>query len=573
MDPLRAQTPDGPTGGRRIGYSKRLLIFLVLLVMAGTVGSLTVRPLYRLVRLKRSRIAAEDSIRLLERGKSAEALNKARVAAMLAPGEAASLRAMARVAESLAASDSMEFQRALVNSSDCLREDLVRGVREAVRTQSVDIGFQWIQRLLREDPGDPEIWLLLNENLRQAGVVARLVAATEEACRRFPDNPRLALDHAQALLQSRDSRSTADATATLWRLTAEPSAVQLPAIQWLLRSPNLRPAEVEKLLELLDRSESSSFAHRFLAAKSRVERALGDRPLVIDRFLGSIPSNLEQGQRVAVAQWLMEAGETSRARRVLDEVSEEPTLPLILTRIDCLFASGSMAELKSVAESRSLPNPIQLAVRGAILLREGRKEEGELLLREALAKGRPYSELVAPFVRRHGEAAGIPALGIAALNTLLGIPGPDLNAARTLLRIHSKDRSLRPSVAVLRHLNKRLPSENSILLERVWMELILGENLDWATTQITEISKKAPDNLEVKYAMALAHWRAGKPDLALNLIESTEQDPSKLSPRQRAAYLLCLGAGGNREAARRMAQGLPANDLRIELEALIAPYR
>jgi hypothetical protein len=122
-------------------------------------------------------------------------------------------------------------------------------------------------------------------------------------------------------------------------------------------------------------------------------------------------------------------------------------------------------------------------------------------------------------------------------------------------------------------LNKRLPSENSILLERVWMELILGENLDWATTQITEISKKAPDNLEVKYAMALAHWRAGKPDLALNLIESTEQDPSKLSPRQRAAYLLSLGAAGNREAARRMAQGLPANDLRIELEALIAPYR
>lgn len=125
----------------------------------------------------------------------------------------------------------------------------------------------------------------------------------------------------------------------------------------------------------------------------------------------------------------------------------------------------------------------------------------------------------------------------------------------------------------LRKLNAAIPGEDGIVAERLWLELLAGENITWALPEAIRLAAARPDDISLRAALALARLRRGEAGLALSTIEEGLTDAESMPVRCRVAYAAILGANEQREAARRIARTLPKGTLRENAEALVEPWR
>lgn len=562
---------------RRLGRSlSALWVAGILGVTLSVVGLLSL-PTYRAYKRQRGREAARRSLQHLGTNGLELSLQQARLANALAPTDLWTRRALARVAEKAGFPDSMALHQTLVATPGSTHEDLLCAARVALRTRTLDLGLDWTRQLMKEVSGDPEAWWIHNQLLRHAGSVPRQAAAVALALQKWPDDPRFLIDLADVQLKLRDPEANKAGQAGLWKLATqrtEPPEVQLRAAELLAQAPGLGEADWTRLISALEESQAQSWSHRLLATQFHLARQPAKRQQLMDEVQRNMPAELSVQDRLGFAVWFLQHGEPQRALGVLDGASAPSVFGLIECRVDCLFAMGAVDRLESMCGERNLlPEPMRLAVQGALKFREQKPSDAEPLMRASLTSAGPYLPVVAPFILRHSQQAAHPGLVRECLEALLRVPGPDLDAARQLLRLHSRDRSVAPSLQILRHLNQRMPSEPSIALERAWFELLTGQNLDWATAQVQSLAAQAPDHPDIAFASALARWRRGEFEQALDLIETRAADPSTLLPRRRIVYALVLHSVGRREVARRVVQTLSDDDLRMELDALVAPLR
>lgn len=568
-----------PAVSRRRRFSRSLLALWVAgglgvaLVVSGFLGL----PAYRAYKRQRAREAARRSLQHLGTNGVERSLQEARLASALAPNELWARRALARVAEQVGFADSLALHQAVVATPGSTQEDLLFAARVALRTRTLDLGLAWTRQLMKEASGEPEAWWIHNQLLRHAGSIPRQAAAVAEALKKWPDDPRFLFDLADVQLKLRDPEANKAGQAMLWRLATQrtdPMEVQLRAAELLSQAPGMGDAEWTRLISALEEFQAQSWSHRLLATRFQLARHPSTRRQIMEELQSNMPVDLSEPDRLSFAVWFLQNAEPQRALAVLDSATAPSALRMVECRVDCLFAMGAADRLEALCrETGLLPEPMRLAVKGALKFREQKPGDAEPLMRASLTTAGPYLAVVAPFILRHSQQASHPVLVRECLEALLQVPGPDLDAARQLLRLHSRDRSVGPSLRILRHLNQRMPSEPAIALERAWFELLTGQNLDWATAQVQSLAEQAPDNADVAFASALARWRRGEFEQALDLIESKASDPSTLLPRRRIVYALVLHSVGRREAARRVVQTLSNDDLRTEMDALVAPLR
>ena len=104
------------------------------------------------------------------------------------------------------------------------------------------------------------------------------------------------------------------------------------------------------------------------------------------------------------------------------------------------------------------------------------------------------------------------------------------------------------------------------------MEVLFGEHTDWAMTTLGRLTEARPDQPGWRFGLALATWRKGDVQAALNLIEQAGQDWDKLDHRCRTVYVVVLGANQQRAAARRLARQIPTERLSVQEKALLTPW-
>ena len=353
------------------------------------------------------------------------------------------------------------------------------------------------------------------------------------------------------------------------------TALDEQAAQTLAGLPDLKPAEAETLARVLESSATNSLSRSLLSLQLRILSQPARTNEWFEKALALVPTNGPVPEVCQLVLWLTERNGLAFAGGHVPEARCRTNLLLMVARLDYLVGINDSAGLASaVGDSGNVLDPgMRSAATGALASKQGRRDEAERAFRAALDAGGSRVMLVAPFVAREAERQGYNAVAVQALQLAMETPGREMDAARRILRLLENDPNPAQGLATMRRLHSKLPTDETIVLERAWQELLAGENSAWALAELQRLAGARPEDGGVRFALALAEWRNGRASEALTTMEKVPVELESLTPRQRVVYAVVLGANDQREAARRVVRGIPAGPGAATYEALLQPWR
>lgn len=560
---------------RRLARSRLFMLVVAVLLVLGIGVRVAVPPAYRWVKAKRARKAAGEAERLLGEGRLEDSARFSRVAYELAPNEAEVLRVVARLSAQLGRSDSVSHYLAYRATGQMSQEDRIAMAEAAVRFGRIDVARPLLGELTAERPTDRHVWRLALASVRQTGDLAKSVALARSVVSRFGGDAEAEFALASLLVGSGQAGWMGEGQRILWGLALGRTAMDQQAVQMLAVQPDLKPAEAETLARVLESVPTNSLPRALLTLQLRMRSQPARTNEWFEKAVALVPTNGPVPEVCQLVLWLTERDGLAFAGGHLPEVRCRTNLLLMAARLDYLVGIDDSAGLATaVADTGNvLDAGMRSAAVGALAAKQGRRDEGERALRAALDAGGSRAMLVAPFVARVAERHRLNAVAVQALQVCMEAPGREMEVARGILRLLELDPNPTQGLATLRRLHSKVPTEDAVILERAWLELLAGENSAWALTELKRIAGFQPEDGSVRFALALAEWRNGQASQALMTIEKGPVDLESLIPRQRAVYAVVLGANDQREAARRIARGIPTGPGAATYEALLQPWR
>lgn len=579
MSPPTATRPIPPAasgGARRIGRSKKFLLWMVGLIVVGLGMAAVAKPAYRQLKTVRSRRAAGLGEGLLAAGRLEEAARQARLALELAPAEPTSLRLAGRISAVGMRPEALAYWQSYLATGKALPAERLEVAELAVRMGRTDVARPLLEVLVRESPQDRHVWRLLQRHVRNLGDIRQALALARMVVAKFPGESEAEVELADLLVLSGDPRSREEGRRILWGVAMVPSAIQPFAASILLGQSLLSPVEAETLSRVLGNPGGTN-ARGVTLLRGRLQLvAHPERRLeVISKVTSSVPTNAPITEVCELVLWLTDVGALESAGPFLPSDRCRTNLLLMAGQLDYLVSTGRDEELRRVLDDPgSVVDPgMRSAAEGALAAKRGRREEAERAFRGALDSGAARIQLIAPFVAREAERHGFIEVAVQALQIGMDAPGRALTNGRQILRLLEKNPDSTQALMTLRKLNAALPGEDAVTEERLWLELLAGENTAWALPEATRLAAAKPDDASLRAALALARWRSGDTTRALATIEEGLSDAESMPVRFRVAYTAILGANDQREAARRIARTLSQGSLRQPAEKLVAPWR
>lgn len=576
--PTPVWSPD-PAGRRprRFGRSLRFVLILACLMGLGLVIQAVARPAYRKVKVLRGRSEARQAMELFAAEKLEEAARHSRLAYEFAPEEPEVLRVVARLSARLRHRDAFARYRALIATGTAEFTDRLQMAEIAVQTGRTDAARPLLTALMKEAPTDRAVWQLAQQQVRQLGDLTQAIRLARVVVARFEGEAEAEFELATLLLLSAEPARIEEGIRILWGLALTPSTIQRNAVAILSRWPNLKPSEAETLARVLDGSSGStpqSLTTVLLTCQLRLRSHPEKRQEWLSLALRFVPTNAPVPEVCDLMLWLGEHDAVSLADAYLPADRCRTNFPLMAARLDYLIGTGQDQELQRVVSDLDnvLDPGTRAAAQGALAARRGRRDEAERAFLGALNGAGARAKLVAPFVAREAERHGFNAVAVQALQMQMGTPGAGLDATRRILRLLKTEPDLQEALVTLRRLHVLLPGDDTVALERAWLELFFGENSEWAVAELKRLSGERPSDAPLRSALALAHWRTGNFAEALALIERSAPDPATMSAREKVVYALVLGANNQREAARRVARMIPRESMRKQFDELLAPW-
>jgi len=560
---------------RRLARSRLFMLVVAVLLVLGIGVRVAVPPAYRWVKAKRARKAAGEAERLLGEGRLEDSARFSRVAYELAPNEAEVLRVVARLSARLGRSDAVSHYLAYRATGQMLPEDRIAMAEAAIRFGRVDVARPLLAELTTERPTDRHVWRLALAYARQSAPLAESVALARSVVSRFGGDTEAEFELASMLVGSGQPAWGGEGRRILWGLALGRTALDEQAAQTLAGLPDLKPAEAETLARVLESSATNSLSRSLLSLQLRILSQPARTNEWFEKALALVPTNGPVPEVCQLVLWLTERNGLAFAGGHVPEARCRTNLLLMVARLDYLVGINDSAGLASaVGDSGNVLDPgMRSAATGALASKQGRRDEAERAFRAALDAGGSRVMLVAPFVAREAERQGYNAVAVQALQLAMETPGREMDAARRILRLLENDPNPAQGLATMRRLHSKLPTDETIVLERAWQELLAGENSAWALAELQRLAGARPEDGGVRFALALAEWRNGRASEALTTMEKVLVDLESLIPRQRVVYAVVLGANDQREAARRVVRGIPAGPGAATYEALLQPWR
>ena len=128
------------------------------------------------------------------------------------------------------------------------------------------------------------------------------------------------------------------------------------------------------------------------------------------------------------------------------------------------------------------------------------------------------------------------------------------------------------TLETLRFLSGYMPGEESIAGERAWLEAVFGTEKEFALATLGTLAKSRTNQPGWRYGLALAMMRNGDAAGGLALAEQPPVEWESMEARWQAAYVALLGAGQQREAARRFARRIDPTKLHLQERGLVTPW-
>ena len=146
---------------------------------------------------------------------------------------------------------------------------------------------------------------------------------------------------------------------------------------------------------------------------------------------------------------------------------------------------------------------------------------------------------------------------LAELNPLMTVEA----CRRALVLVRTSD-DLTTTRKIMDRLAEFLPGEDSVLLERSWLDVLFNDRVSRAQETFSRLTKLPNFAESAQMGLALADLRNNQPAAALARVEGHAGDLERLAPRFRATAAAVLAANDRREPARRLVLSLKPGDLR-----------
>jgi predicted Zn-dependent protease len=565
----------GPRPTRRFGSSRQFLLGIVVLVILAIAGRFGVPPLYGVVKASRARKAALSAERMVEADRLEEAARLSRVAYELGPNEPEVLRVVALLSARLGRPESVTYFMAYRATGRMNLDERIAMAEAAIRFGRVDVARPVLAELTTESPTNRHVWRLAQAHARQAGDLGRSIALARSVVSQFGGDAEAEYELATQLLRTRKPPLMGEGRRILWGLALGRTSIDQAAAQALAQLPVLTPSESETLARVLESGANKTLPRSLLALQLKMR----SHPERGDEWLGKavalVPTNGPVPDVCQLVLWLTERDGLKLAAGHLPEARCRTNLLLMAARLDFLVGVDDSAGLEAAVADKEnvLDSGMRSAALGALAAKQGKRDEAERAFRAALDAAGSRVILVAPFVAREAERYRMTPVAVQALQLWMEAPGMGMEAARRILRLLESDPNPRQALETLRKLHAKLPTEESVILERAWLELLAGENPAWALGAVVRLAEQRPDDATLRFVQALAEWRNGKAAAALTTVEKVPVELESLNVRQQVVYALVLGANDQREAARRIVRGIPEEPATATYELLLKPWR
>lgn len=553
---------------------KVLLVAWVAIAVLGVGGYFGGRQAWGTIKVRRAREQARSAGTWLAERRFPESQRAIRAAVQMAPDDPEVLRAVATWCTLVGRPEGLMYWDRLSRSEAPTRADLLKKLDLALMLRRVDVSREILRGILRTNEDDREVLVRLVLHHSQSGHPDLAAREAREATSRFPSDPQLQFVLGRQLLELSDRASQAEARNVLWSVALGTSEWRDPAIDALTGSKLLTPGDRLLLVRSIEARQTASLVDRLKVLDLRAAMASDRSPLwgQAEELASRHPG---WTNRLQIARWIGENGGTRRAVAILPLETARTNAAAAMAMAELCVRWRAWEALRALVEPEpsALPPALQAAAQGVLASADGRRPEVGTRFSRALQKaaGQPAELLaVATMAEEVGQrdAAMRALLGAAELYPMMTVP-----LCRRVLELAGPMDDLATARRTLERLGEFLSGEPSVLLERSWLDLLAAERVERARRTLGTLVDHPGLGPEARVMLVLADLRAGDAPAALARVEALAMDPGTLQPRLQAVHAAALLANDRREAARRIAARIPADQLRSRELELIAPLR
>jgi len=524
-----------------------LFAIAAVILLAAALMAVLILPRMPSFKKWRCERLADEASRAMDAGDWADAQSKVIAAYQLEPGNAAALRAAARLNAAAGLPDALVFFRNLMTSGGATSEDYVNYADILLRFGSYQLFQDALGEAEKRLPNDVRLQVLL---ARYA-----LVAGDGEAASR---NLRAALasdkltnsqkvDVALLMLslpRVDDRRLGGQALCRIAETDAEGARRLLAAV---LAAPGTPDDVREQAAAILKSLPGSSFEGKVEAAHAMIKIHPGRRKEAIDELVREARS---PDERRAVAAFLVRLGENERALELAPLVAVRSRRDLFLIWLDAKAGLGQWDEVLNVL--RSGQTPLEPALRDLYIARcyEALGQEGQAAAFFERAARAPTEdrELLFYLAGYFNQRGRVPMAEIV-LERLTRDAVASRGAYEALVNLYRSRADTRKLGDTLEAMSRRWPKDAAVNNDRNYLRLLQDRDIAQTLEKSRVLEAQNPDLFPLKMTYALALLRSGRSAEGLKVFERSPVQLAQLLPQQRAIFSALLAANGMKDAA------------------------
>jgi len=542
-----------------------------VVALAAAAWYLALPRAYHAFKISRAERAAKAAMVAMDRGEWESAGQNALLAIRMAPQNPEALRAAARAATLSGDPGAMRLWQALFDRTTPARDDRILFVRLALSIRRPDLARVQLTALLRTNRHDRDAMALGLAALVEDGRTKDALLAARSLASEYPDSPGTELEFGRALLAAGGPGNRQEARKVLWGLAFRSMPDAFAAVAELTRMPELTPEELRLLARRAPETQTNALFRLLVDHNIRFRLdPKADRDAAAGSVVSLIRRDSPVAERIVALDWLLA---NAPARHALD-VAGVPwyrTNTAVLERR--LQAFALLDRWQDVAEQIEDPevriDPVyQDLYRAIVATHQGHPEvaAGHLAAAARRAGDNPVQlQLIAGYA----ESLDQPRAAAEALQPLFVDPNQLPNTAARVLRLLKRVDEIGPMLTALNRLLVLDPSNSALRNEQIWLRLLASDQLPECEREARRLVAERPDQAKYLASLALAWHRQGESSRAYDLMEEHHFGDTNAPIRNRIVHCAALAATGRRDAAQRLARGIPLDGLRSEERSMV----
>ncbi|HTI68665.1 MAG TPA: hypothetical protein VMF06_01770 [Candidatus Limnocylindria bacterium] len=557
---------------RRTGSATRSLTIAAAMLVGLVILGVAAKFLYPVAKRIRAHSIADETLVLIETGRLDEALAKLPVILRLAKDDPQVLRAVARYCASRSIPNSLEYWEKLRATDMATVEDLLGFVEAALNANRTDLSAPVIANLVSTYSQRVDVMQLGIRHLEAAGFPDRAIALARRALMVEPFNPKSERVLGQLLLHTGDATSAGEGKTLLWSVAEQPGPEREAAIGALADFRGLTPAEMERLIQILEIDATSDPLRRLRVLDLRWRSNPANHPAVAEAVGQWLRTETVETNLSLVAGWAVK----NSPSMVVDafDASVVATNKLRLLHLsDALAELGRWPQLNTLLEKNEKAYPVyamdMLRGRQAAAAKQNSIAE-KYFLSAGLDAGTDERKLA--LAATTSESLGFVSVALRIWEQLSNVRERSVVATSQILRLCANRDELATEQRALQRLSSQIPNDTRLAAESGERNALVNVDVAPALVALEKQIALEPNEPRWRVAAALAELRLNNPSAALTRLEQLNATNASLSPREKAIYAAILGANQQREAARRYARQIASETLKSQEKELIEPY-